>query len=370
MSTTTVPLVDLAAQYQAIKGDIDAAIARVIANTSFILGPEVQAFEEAFAAYCRVGSCVGCGNGTDAVSLALQGLGVRPGDEVITVSFTFIASAEAITAIGAKPVFVDVCPNTLVMDVSKVEAAITPQTSAILPVHLYGQVVDMDSLLEIACHYGLKVVEDAAQAHGALYKGRRAGSMGDAAAFSFYPGKNLGAYGDAGAVVTNDPGVADWVAKARNHGRAAKYEHEFEARNSRMDGVQGAILNTKLDHLDTWNENRRKLAAEYDRLLADIPGVTPVSVDPRCQSVYHLYVVRVSDRDAVLSRLHKAGVEAGIHYPIPLHLQKAYAYLDPREGALPVTDTVAAEVLSLPLYPELDFDTVQMCSNRLRECLS
>ncbi len=370
MECSTIPLVDLRAQYEAIREDVDAAIARTLGSTAFILGREVEAFEKAFAKYCGAGFCVGCGNGTDAVALALQAVGVRPGDEVITVSHTFIASAEAITLAGARPVFVDVRADTLLMDVFKVEEAVTPRTRAILPVHLYGQIVDMDALLEIARSHGLKVVEDAAQAHGATYKGRRAGSLGDAAAFSFYPGKNLGAYGDAGAVVTNDPQIARRVSKARNHGRSTKYEHEFEGRNSRMDGIQGAILGMKLRHLDAWNAKRGELAAAYDRRLHDAPQIRSVSVHPDCQPAYHLYVVRVPCRDVVLQRLQTAGIQAGVHYPVPLHLQKAYGYLGMKQGDLPVTEAAAADVLSLPLYPEMDEDMVAACAETLRASLT
>jgi len=347
-------MVDLKAQYRAIKHEVDGAIAGVIESCDFILGKEVEAFEREFAAYCGVESCVACGNGTDSISLALQAVGVGPGDEVITVSHTFIATAEAVTAIGAKPIFVDICPDTLLMDVSKVADAITSRTRAILPVHLYGQMVDMDPLLAIAHRYNLKVVEDAAQAHGATYKGRRAGSIGHAASFSFYPGKNLGAYGDAGAVVTPDANVARWIAKARNHGRATKYEHDFEARNSRMDGIQGAVLRAKLRRLDDWNQARRLIAARYDELLEGLPEVRRVNTRPDGQPVFHLYVVRHPARDEMLGRLREDAIEGGVHYPVPLHLQRAYAHHGLGVGSLPVTERAAAEVLSLPIFPELE----------------
>jgi dTDP-4-amino-4,6-dideoxygalactose transaminase len=352
-----IPLVDLKAQYQALRPEIDEAIGRVIDRTSFILGEEVERFEAEFAAYCGVAHAVGCANGTDALTLALQAVGVRPGDEVVTVAHTFIATAEAIGAVGARPVFVDVLPGTLLMDPSLLERAITPRTRAILPVHLYGQMVDMDAVMAVARRRGLKVVEDAAQAHGARHRGRRAGSIGDAAAFSFYPGKNLGAYGDAGAVVTNDPAVAGWVAKARNHGRATKYEHDFEGRNSRMDGLQGAVLRVKLRRLDGWNERRRELARKYDARLAGT-GAKPVEVAAGAEPVHHLYVVETSDRDAALARLAAAGIEGGIHYPVPLHVQKAYAHVGLARGSLPVTERAAARILSLPLYPEMPAEAV------------
>lgn len=353
-----IPLADLQAQYAAIQPEIDTAISRVLADSSFILGREVRAFEEEFAAYCGAEHCIGCGNGTDALELALEALGVGPGDEVITVSHTFIATAEAISRLGATPVFVDIRPDTQLIDPAAVEAAITPRTRALLPVHLYGQTADLEAILEIARRHGLKVIEDAAQAHGARYRGRRAGSFGDLATFSFYPGKNLGAYGDAGAITTNDPALADWLRRARDHGRQSKYEHQFLARSSRMDGLQGAVLRVKLRHLDAWTEARRHLAARYTERLADLPGVEPVTVAADCEPVYHLYVVRVPERDRVLADLRSRGIDAGVHYPIPLHLQPAYAHLGLGAGSLPETERAAREVLSLPLYPEMGEEAV------------
>jgi dTDP-4-amino-4,6-dideoxygalactose transaminase len=367
--SSAIPLVDLKAQYLSIRHEVDEAIARVIARTSFILGEQVAEFERDFASFCGVSNCVGVGNGTDALTLALQAVGVGPGDEVITVPFTFIATAEAISALGATPVFVDVRPDTLLMDIAGVEAALTPKTRAIVPVHLYGQMVDMDPLLELARARGIAIVEDAAQAHGALDRGRRAGSIGRLATFSFYPGKNLGAYGDAGAVVSNDPDLASWLRRARDHGRVSKYEHSFEGRNSRMDGIQGAVLAVKLRHLPRWNEARQALAAAYDRALVDIPEVTPIVRADRGVSACHLYVVRTGRRDHVLSRLRAAGVEAGVHYPIPLHLQAAYARLGMRLGSLPNAEAASREVLSLPLYPELTAGDVQRVVEALRGAL-
>ena len=363
----TIPLVDLKAQYLSIKDEIDSAIARVVENTSFILGPEVEAFEKEFADFCEAEHCVACASGTDAIAMALQGLGVGPGDEVITVSFTFIATAEAVTLVGARPVFVDVRDDTLLMDVSKIEAAITPRTKVILPVHLYGQMVDMDPLMEIADKHGLKVVEDAAQAHGARYKGRRAGTIGDAAAFSFYPGKNLGAYGDAGGIVTGDGDLAAWLRKARDHGRASKYEHDFESRSSRMDGLQAAVLRVKLGHLEKWNEKRRTAAAFYSDLIHGMADVRTVQVSSDCESVYHLYVLRVAGRDIVLEKLHKEGVRAGVHYPIPLHMQKSYLHLYADEVKLDVSSKASSEVLSLPLFPELSKDSARSVATALKE---
>jgi dTDP-4-amino-4,6-dideoxygalactose transaminase len=349
-----VPLVDLKAQYRSIRPEIDAAVARVIASSSFILGPECAAFEAEFAAFCEAGPCAGCANGTDAIALALQALGVGPGDEVVTVAFTFIATAEAVTMTGATPVFVDVCDNTLLMDPSKIEAAITPKTRAILPVHLYGQTVEMGPILDLARRHGLAVVEDAAQAHGARYKGRRAGSMGDAATFSFYPGKNLGAYGDAGAVVTADGKIAEWIRMARDHGRTSKYAHRFESRSSRLDGLQAAILRAKLPRLEAWNARRREIANRYDQAFAGLPGVRTVAIREECEPVRHLYVLRSERRDAILTRLAAGGIDGGIHYPIPLHRQEAYAHLAGRTPELPVTDAAARTVLSIPIYPEMD----------------
>ena len=354
-----IPLVDLRAQYEELRGEIDDAMRQVLETSSFVLGEQVEAFERELAAYCEVQHAVACANGTDAITLALESLGVRRGDEVITVAHTFIASAEAISALGARPVFVDIRPDTLLMDASKIEAAITSRTRAILAVHLYGQMVDMDPVLALAERHSLKLVEDAAQAHGARYKKRRAGSIGHAGCFSFYPGKNLGAYGDAGAVVTNDKQAAQWMRKARNHGRTNKYEHDFEARSSRMDGLQGAVLRVKLRRLDNWNDRRRELAREYRALLAGSGTLRHVDVGPDCEPVYHLFVVRVPNRDALLKRLHEAGYEAGVHYPVPLHAQKAYAYLNYRVGDLPATEEAAREVISLPLYPELPCAEIQ-----------
>jgi dTDP-4-amino-4,6-dideoxygalactose transaminase len=351
MDNRQIPLVDLHAQYHSIKGEIDEAVSRVLGDCSFILGTEVQAFETGFAAFCGANHCIGVANGTDALELALEGLGVGPGDEVITVAHTFIATAEAILRVGAVPVFIDVKPDTLLMDPALIEGALTPRSKAILPVHLYGQCVDMDPIMEIARGRHLVVIEDACQAHGATYKGRTAGSLGDAAAFSFYPGKNLGAYGDAGAVTTSSDPLANWLRKARNHGRQTKYLHEFSGRNSRMAGLQGAVLSVKLRHLTAWNARRRALASELLRRLAPMPGVVPVSLAPTGESAHHLFVLQVDDRDQVLAHLQKAGIEAGIHYPVPLHRQPALQHLSSQD--LPVTDAAAARILSLPLWPEM-----------------
>lgn len=350
--TVKVPLVDLAAQYAAIRPEVDQAIQAVLDATDFIMGPAVKRFEAAFAAYCGAAHCVGVASGTAALELALRAVGAGPGDEVITVAHTFIATAEAITAVGARPVFVDIDPCTCNMDPAQLDAAITPATRALLPVHIYGQPADMTAIRAIAAAHGLPVIEDAAQAHGATWEGVTAGGLGSAACFSFYPGKNLGAYGDAGAVVTNDAAIAEQVRLLRNHGRRSKYLHEVKGYGERLDTLQAAVLEAKLPHLPAWTAARRRLAARYDALLADLPVARPV-VAASAEPVWHLYVVRTGQRDALLEHLNRAGIGAGVHYPVPLHLQPAYADLGYQAGALPVTETVAATCLSLPLYPEM-----------------
>ncbi len=352
MTNPTIPLVDLQAQYAAIGHEVDAAIGRVLRSARFILGPEVQAFEEAFAAFCGARFCVGVASGTAALELTLRALGIGPGDQVITVAHTFIATAEAISATGAQPVFVDVDPRTYTMDPAQAEAAITPQTRAILPVHIYGHPADMTALQAIARRHGLPLVEDAAQAHAAEWQGRRVGSLGTAACFSFFPGKNLGAYGDAGGVTTDDSALAQQIALLRNHGRHEKYVHQIPGFGERLDALQAAVLRTKLAHLDRWTSHRRRLAARYTELLADLELVLP-HVAPGARPAWHLYVVRTPRRDELLAHLRSQGIAAGIHYPIPVHLQPAYRELGYRPGDLPVTEAVAETCLSLPLYPEM-----------------
>jgi dTDP-4-amino-4,6-dideoxygalactose transaminase len=347
-----IPFVDLQAQYRALKPDIDAAVLGVLDKAQFILGPAVASFEQAFAAYCRTGEAVGVNSGTSALHLALLAAGVGRGDEVITVPYTFVATVAAIEYAGATPVLVDVEPDYWTMDPAKFEAAITPRTKAVIPVHLYGQPADMDPILEIARRKGIAVIEDACQAHGSEYKGRRCGSMGDFGCFSFYPGKNLGAYGEGGAVVTNRPEMAKQLRLLRAWGEEVRYEHKFRAFNYRMDGVQGAVLGVKLRHLEAWTEARRAHAAEYGRQLAGTPAAAPVE-RPGTRHVYHLYVVRLEDRDGWRARLADAGVQTGVHYPIPVHLQPAYRDLGYTAGDFPVSESVAGEVLSLPIFPEL-----------------
>ena len=361
-----VPFVDLHAQYLTIQPDVDAAIARTIARSAFIGGDEVKAFEAEFAQYCEAEACVGVGNGTDALYLTLRALGIGSGDEVITVAHTFIATAEAISMTGARPVFVDIDEETMLMDPEAIEPAITPRTRAILPVHLYGQACDMDRIMAIAGRHGLKVIEDAAQAHGARWRGRRVGSIGDAGCFSFFPGKNLGAYGDAGGVVSRDPELILAVRMLANHGRTEKYLHERLGVNSRLDGLHASVLRVKLRHLDAWNAARRRAAEQYVSLLRPAGVRLPV-VRSEAEAVWHLFVVRVGERDQLLERLRATGLSGGVHYPVPLHLQPAYRHLDVAAGALPVTERVAGEVASLPMFPELTAEQIDFVSNTVTE---
>jgi len=361
MAKMRIPLVDLRAQHSACRSEIWAAIERVMESSQFIMGEEVERFEAEFAAFCGAQFAAGTSSGTTALQLALLALGVGAGDEVITTSHTFIATAEAVSHVGARPVFVDIDITTYTMDPDKLEAAITPRTKAIIPVHLYGHTADMRRITDIARRHRLVVLEDAAQAHGAVCEGRRVGTWGDAAAFSFYPGKNLGALGDAGAVVTNNEAVARQVKLLRNHGRAEKYEHQCIGYNARLDGLQAAVLRAKLRHLEEWNRSRRAMAQRYNQALAGVPLVLP-SERPGCQAVYHLYVVRSQRRDALRDHLRLQDMEAGIHYPLPLHLQPAYSALGYRNGAFPCTEQAAREVLSLPMYPEMTEDQVHQVS--------
>jgi dTDP-4-amino-4,6-dideoxygalactose transaminase len=347
-----IPLVDLKAQYESIKEDVQKAISHVLETSQFVLGEEVEAFEEEFARYCETRCAVGLNSGTSALFLALLALGVGPGDEVITVSQTFIATAEAITWTGARPVFVDIDEKTFTMDPSVVERAVTKKTKVILPVHLYGHPADMDPILSVAKKYDLAVLEDACQAHGALYKGKRVGGFGKAACFSFYPGKNLGAYGEGGAVVTDDSALAVRIKKLRNHGGLRKYEHELIGTNARLEGIQGAILRVKLPYLDRWNELRRQHAVRYRALLKDLDMILPQEAS-YAKSVFHLYVIRTRERDRLNAYLNERGVSSLIHYPVPNHLLPFFRNLGYSEGDLPVTEKVLKEVLSLPIYPEL-----------------
>lgn len=363
-----IPLVDLKAQYRLIQSDVDQAIQRVLENTSFIMGQEVTLFEEAFADYCGARHCIGLNSCTGALELALRGLDIGPGHEVITASHTFAATAEAICAVGAQPRFVDIDPQTYTLNIEQVSSAITPATRAIIPVHIYGQPVDMDGTNKLAKAHDLAIVEDAAQAHGATWRGQRTGALGDAGCFSFYPGKNLGAYGDAGALVTNDDGLAERIRRLRNHGRVSKFVHTEIGFSDRMDGLQAAILSAKLPYLDEWTEARRRLAQRYNMLLADCEVVLPY-VDSRAVSCWHLYVICTPQRDEMLDYLKERGIGAGLHYPIPLHLQPAYLYLGYKEGDFPVTEEVAQQCLSLPLYPEMSDEQLERVVNLIYEFL-
>lgn len=353
MPTDVVPLVDLEASHREVAAEVVTGFERVLASRAFVLGPEVEAFEEELALFLDVRRCVGVANGTDALELALRALGIGRGDEVVIPANTFVATAEAIVRAGAAPVLVDVDPVHHLMDVDQVLSVVSPRTAAVLPVHLFGQLVQMETLLSLADRAGLAVVEDAAQAQGARRHGRSAGTFGAAAATSFYPGKNLGAYGDAGAVVSDDDDVADKVRALRNHGGLTKYAHHVVGVNSRMDSLQAVVLRAKLRRLSTWNEARRSAAARYDALLTEVPRVVPPATMAGNEHIWHLYVVRVPQRDAVLEDLHAAGIGAGVHYPVPVHLTGAFEHLGYRRGAFPVAEAAAAEILSLPMFPEI-----------------
>ena len=353
-----IPYADLRSQYRAIKPEIDAAVLRVLDSTQFILGEEVAAFEREFAAYSGAADAIGLNSGTSALHLALLAAGIGPGDEVITVPFTFVATAAAIEYARATPVFVDIDPETYTMAPAAIERAITPRTKAIMPVHLYGHPADMDPILDLARRRNLIVIEDAAQAHGAEYKGRRCGSMGSMAAFSFYPGKNLGAYGEGGAVVTSDPVLAKKIRVMRSWGEERRYEHSVKGFNYRMDGIQGAILRVKLRHLEVWTEARRARANDYARAFAGTGIATPVE-RPACRHVYHVYAVRLPHRDATRAALQAADIQTGVHYPIPIHLQPAHADLGYKRGDFPVSEEIASQVLSLPMFPEMTTEQVQ-----------
>ncbi|MEF3273254.1 MAG: DegT/DnrJ/EryC1/StrS family aminotransferase [Chloroflexus sp.] len=360
-----IPFVDLKAQYLSIKEEIDRAVLDTLASTQFVLGKEVAAFEELFAAYTQCQYAIGVNSGTSALHLALLAAGVGRGDEVITTPHTFIATVSAIDYTGARPVLVDIDPVSFTIDPAHIEAAITPRTKAIIPVHLYGQPADMDPIMAIARKHGLVVIEDAAQAHGAEYRGRRVGSIGDLGCFSFYPGKNLGAYGEGGAVTTNNPELARTVRMLRDWGAERRYHHDLKGFNYRMEGVQGAILRVKMAYIEQWTELRRAAAARYDALLAPIGIHTPVALPDR-RHVYHIYAIRDSRRDELQTYLHDHGIGTGIHYPIPVHLQKAFADLGYQAGDFPQAEAAAAEVLSLPMFPELTAAQQQVVVNALQ----
>ena len=364
-----IPFVDLKAQYLSIKEEVNAAIQGVLDSCQFTLGSEVAAFEQEFAAYSQSALGIGVNTGTSALHLALLAAGVGPGDEVITVPFTFIATVSAIAYTGAKPVFVDIDPRTFTMDPTQLEAAITDKTKAIIPVHLYGQCADMDPILEIAKRRRLVVIEDACQAHGAEYKGRRAGGMGDMGCFSFYPGKNLGACGEGGMVVTDDPRYATTVRMLRDWGAEKKYHHVLKGYNFRMEGIQGAVLRVKLRYLEAWTEGRRTAAGHYDRLLAGSSVETPIA-EPYNRHVYHIYAIRTGQRKAWQDSLLAQGVQTGIHYPTPVHLLPAFADLGHSAGQFPHSERAANEVLSLPMFPELTLDQCEVVAQALRHLVS
>jgi len=348
-----IPLVDLAAEHRVIADEVQHGFARVLARTSFILGEEVGGFERAFAEFCRVKHCVAVASGTDALELALRGLDIGRGDEVILPTNTFMATAAAVVRAGATPVLVDCDRVHHLIDVDQVAGRVTARTRAIIPVHLYGQMAPVEALEPLAAEYDLALIEDAAQAHGARRHGRSAGTIGRAAGMSFYPAKNLGAFGDGGAVLTGDDELARRIRALRNYGSEVKYSHPEIGFNSRLDTLQAVVLSAKLAHLGAWNEARRAAARRYDRLLADVPGITLPATLPGNDHVWHLYVVRVQRRDHVLRHLQEAGIGAGIHYPVPLHLQGAFAGLGHHCGDFPIAEAAAGEVLSLPLFPAI-----------------
>jgi len=353
----TIPLVDLQAQYHSIRAEIDQAIAGVLRQSDFILGTAVTEFQTAFARFVGARHCIGVASGTDALFLSLRAVGIGPGDKVLLPANTFIATALAVSYTGATPVLCDVDPVSYTLDVECARRALTSHVKAIIPVHLYGQPADMEAVMELARVEGLTVIEDAAQAHGAVHRLGRCGAFGRASGFSFYPGKNLGAYGDGGAICTNDDALAERLQLLRNWGSVQKYVHPVQGFNSRLDTLQAAVLLAKLSHLAEWNHRRRQVAGWYRQALAPLAGrlELPAEAPWTSEHVYHLFVVKLcdSDRDAVLKQLHAAGIGAGIHYPVPIHLQEAYAHLGHRRGSFPVTEEAASRILSLPLYPEL-----------------
>jgi len=361
-----IPLVDLKAQYLSIQGEIDSSIKKVISETAFIGGSYCTNFENDFANYCETKYCIGVGNGTDALFITLKALNIGQGDEVITVANSFIATSEAITATGAKVVFIDCNPDTYTIDINKVEEKINKNTKAIIPVHLYGHPAEMDEISSITQKYNLFIIEDAAQAHGARYNGKRVGTLGDAACFSFYPGKNLGAYGDGGAIVTNDIDIAERCRMLANHGRLEKYSHKIEGFNSRLDSIQAAILSVKLQHLDEWNRQRQRVANYYYHNLL-LPEVKCPFKENYVEHVYHVFVVQTQKRNELQSFLIENGISTGIHYPIPLPYQQAYSYLEHKPGEFMVSENLAKNILSLPIYPELFDNSLEYIVSKIKE---
>jgi len=368
MNTPKIQMVDLVTQYQKIKPEIDQAIHRVLDSGQFILGKEVGEFEAAAASYLGVHHAVGCASGTDALQVAMMALGVGPGDEIITTPFTFVATTETIVLLGAKPVYVDINPRTFNIDPSKIEVAITNRTKAILPVHLYGQPADMDPIVEVASKHGIPIIEDAAQAMGAEYKGQKVVGIGTLGCISFFPSKNLGAFGDAGMIVTNDAGLAEKARMIIVHGSKKRYYHEIIGVNSRLDTLQAAILSVKLKHLEEWHQARRRAAQVYTTLFAGADVVTPYEA-PYVRHVFHQYTIRLKKRDAVAQRLVEKKIPHAIYYPIPLHLQQAFAHVGRPKGAFPNTERAAAEVLSLPMHTELTREQQEYVAATVREAL-
>ncbi len=366
-SKNPIVLVDLGRQYQSIKKEVNPAIQKVLNSSHFVQGPEFHAFAKEFAAYCEVATCAPVANGTDALVLALRALGIKSGDEVITTPMTFIATVEAITFVGAKPIFVDVDPKTYTMDVTQIESKITLKTKAIIPVHLYGQMADMDLILGIAKKRNLLVVEDACQAHGARYKGKRAGSIGAVGCFSFYPAKNLGCYGDGGAAVSNNPDIISRILRLANHGSVKKYEHIEEGVNSRLDELQSAVLRVKLRHLDQWNAKRRAVADLYRRKLEGVGDIIVPYQASHGEHVYHLFVIQTSYRAELSCALAGHGISTQIHYPTPLHLLESYRYLNLPRGSFPIAEGICDKVLSLPLFPELKTSEVLFICEKIKE---
>jgi len=364
-----VPFLDLKAHHAPLRGAIDRAIGEVIDSGAFAGGPVVAEFEKEFASFCGVRHAIGVGNGTDAIWLALLACGIGPGDEVVTVPNTFMATAEAISYTGAKPVFVDVDPRTYTMDPNLLDAVCTSRTKAIIPVHLFGQMAEMEPILACARRHGLRVIEDAAQAHGATYKGQKAGSFGDAACFSFYPGKNLGAFGEAGAVVTNDAALDEKIRVLRDHGQVKKYYHSMVGWNCRMDGIQAAVLRIKLPRLDKSNDCRRRHAMQYNEAFSQTEEVTIPFESPAGHHVYHVYPIEVSERDELLQSLRSGGIGCGIHYPVPIHLQEAYQVLGYGKGSFPVSERACSRLLSLPMFPELTREQVELVAQTVRRSL-
>jgi dTDP-4-amino-4,6-dideoxygalactose transaminase len=365
-----VPFLDLKAQYNNIKDDVNSAVLRTLESTQFILGDAVADFEHKFAQYCNVEHAIALNTGTSALHLALLASDIGPGDEVITVSMTFVATTAAVLYTGATPVFVDVHPETWTMDPAAIERAITPRTKAILPVHLHGRIADLGAIMAIAERHNLVVIEDAAQAHGAEQNGRRAGSIGAIGCFSFYPGKNLGAYGEGGAAVTNDPDLARKMRMLRDWGQESKYNHVIPGFNFRMDGIQGAVLGVKMKHIEDWTEARRARAAQYhEQLAAQNVDIDLPAHDGNDRHVWHVYSVRVRDRDRLADRLKERGIATGIHYPVPVHLQRAYSNLGFGKGDLPISERLASEFLSLPLYPEMTETQVSSVAEAVGDCL-